>query len=60
MLAGGFIGALRLEQGAQVAQAFELADGKGFAKRKRESARRGKLRGFGIGNFKALFVSLER
>jgi aerobic carbon-monoxide dehydrogenase large subunit len=32
-------------------QAYELADGKGFAKRKRESARRGKLRGFGIGNF---------
>jgi carbon-monoxide dehydrogenase large subunit len=32
-------------------EAFELADGKGFAKRKRESARRGKLRGFGIGNF---------
>jgi aerobic carbon-monoxide dehydrogenase large subunit len=32
-------------------QAYELAEGKGFAKRKRESARRGKLRGFGIGNF---------
>src|SRR5580693_5051086 len=32
-------------------QAYELADGKGFAKRKRESARRGKLRGLGIGNF---------
>jgi carbon-monoxide dehydrogenase large subunit len=32
-------------------QAFEFADGKGFAKRKRESARRGKLRGLGIGNF---------
>src|SRR6202140_2775782 len=31
--------------------ALELADGKGFAKRRRESARRGKLRGFGIGNF---------
>src|SRR3984893_3513912 len=31
-------------------QAFEFADGKGFAKRKRESARRGKLRGLGIGN----------
>ncbi|MBV1699476.1 MAG: molybdopterin-dependent oxidoreductase, partial [Hyphomicrobiales bacterium] len=29
----------------------ELADIKGFARRKRESARRGKLRGFGIGNF---------
>ena len=32
-------------------QAYEFADGKGFAKRKRESARHGKLRGFGIGNF---------
>ncbi len=32
-------------------QAFEFADVKGFAKRKRESARRGKLRGLGIGNF---------
>jgi aerobic carbon-monoxide dehydrogenase large subunit len=32
-------------------QAFELADGKGFAGRRRESRRRGKLRGFGIGNF---------
>jgi carbon-monoxide dehydrogenase large subunit len=32
-------------------QAFELADGKGFARRKRESSRRGKLRGLGIGNF---------
>jgi aerobic carbon-monoxide dehydrogenase large subunit len=32
-------------------QAFELADGKGFARRKRESRRRGKLRGLGIGNF---------
>src|SRR5208283_3116655 len=32
-------------------QAFELADGKGFARRKRESLRRGKLRGFGVGNF---------
>ena len=32
-------------------QAFELADGKGFARRKRESRRHGKLRGFGIGNF---------
>jgi carbon-monoxide dehydrogenase large subunit len=32
-------------------QAFELADGKGFARRKRESARRGRLRGLGIGNF---------
>jgi aerobic carbon-monoxide dehydrogenase large subunit len=32
-------------------QAFELADGKGFATRKRESRKRGKLRGLGIGNF---------
>jgi aerobic carbon-monoxide dehydrogenase large subunit len=32
-------------------QAVELADGKGFAGRKRESRKRGKLRGFGIGNF---------
>jgi aerobic carbon-monoxide dehydrogenase large subunit len=32
-------------------QAFELADGKGFPRRKRESLRRGKLRGFGVGNF---------
>jgi carbon-monoxide dehydrogenase large subunit len=32
-------------------EAFELADGKGFAKRKRESGKRGKLRGLGIGNF---------
>jgi aerobic carbon-monoxide dehydrogenase large subunit len=32
-------------------QAFELADGKGFARRKRESLRRGRLRGLGIGNF---------
>jgi aerobic carbon-monoxide dehydrogenase large subunit len=32
-------------------QAYELADGKGFASRRRESARRGKLRGLGIGNF---------
>ncbi len=32
-------------------QAVEFADAKGFAKRKRESARRGKLRGLGIGNF---------
>ena len=30
---------------------FELADAKGFAKRKRESKKHGKLRGFGIGNF---------
>jgi aerobic carbon-monoxide dehydrogenase large subunit len=32
-------------------QALELADAKGFARRKRDSARRGKLRGLGIGNF---------
>ncbi len=32
-------------------QALELADVKGFARRKRESRRRGKLRGLGIGNF---------
>jgi aerobic carbon-monoxide dehydrogenase large subunit len=32
-------------------EALELADAKGFARRKRESARRGKLRGLGIGNF---------
>jgi len=32
-------------------QALELADTKGFARRKRESARRRKLRGLGIGNF---------
>lgn len=32
-------------------EAIELADGKGFARRKRESARHGKLRGLGIGNF---------
>ena len=31
-------------------QALELADGKGFAKRKRESRKRGKLRGLGIGH----------
>src|SRR5579862_8582435 len=32
-------------------QAFELADGKNFSRRKRESRKRGKLRGLGIGNF---------
>jgi len=32
-------------------QALELADSKGFAKRKRESRKRGKLRGLGIGNY---------
>jgi aerobic carbon-monoxide dehydrogenase large subunit len=39
------------EFAALTKQAFELADGSGFARRKRESARRGKLRGLGIGNF---------
>ncbi len=32
-------------------EAIELADSKGFAKRKRDSHKRGKLRGLGIGNF---------
>jgi aerobic carbon-monoxide dehydrogenase large subunit len=32
-------------------QALELADVKGFARRKRESRKHGKLRGLGIGNF---------
>src|SRR3984957_8812221 len=32
-------------------QALELSDAKGFARRKRESARRGKIRGLGVGNF---------
>ena len=32
-------------------QALDLADVKGFARRKRESRRHGKLRGLGIGNF---------
>jgi len=32
-------------------QAFELADGRNFARRKRESRKRGRLRGLGIGNF---------
>src|SRR6202035_5091252 len=31
--------------------ALDLADGKGFAQRKRESKKRGKLRGLGVGNF---------
>ncbi len=31
--------------------AYALADGKGFARRKRDSAKRGKLRGLGIGNY---------
>jgi carbon-monoxide dehydrogenase large subunit len=37
--------------GALTKQALELADISGFARRKRDSARRGKLRGLGIGNF---------
>jgi carbon-monoxide dehydrogenase large subunit len=32
-------------------QALELADGKGFARRRRESRKRGRLRGLGVGNF---------
>src|SRR5581483_3075351 len=32
-------------------QALELADAKGFARRKRDSRKRGKLRGFGVGAF---------
>ena len=32
-------------------QALDLADSKGFAKRKRESRKRGKLRGFGVANY---------
>src|SRR5262249_35677078 len=32
-------------------QAWELADGKGFAQRRRESRKRGRLRGLGVGNF---------
>ena len=32
-------------------EAVELADSKGFARRKRDSRKRGKLRGFGVGNF---------
>ena len=32
-------------------QAIELADVKGFARRKRESRKRGKLRGLGVGNY---------
>ena len=32
-------------------QALELADAKGFGKRKRESKKRGKVRGLGIGSF---------
>jgi carbon-monoxide dehydrogenase large subunit len=32
-------------------QAYELADGKGFPRRKRKSKKHGKLRGLGIGNF---------
>jgi carbon-monoxide dehydrogenase large subunit len=36
---------------AVLRQAVEAADYKGFARRKRESRKRGKLRGLGIGNF---------
>ena len=36
---------------AVLKHALELADTKGFARRKRESRRRGKLRGLGIGSF---------
>jgi carbon-monoxide dehydrogenase large subunit len=32
-------------------QALDLADSKGFARRKRDSRKRGKLRGLGIGNY---------
>jgi len=32
-------------------QALELADGKGFAQRRRDSRKRGRLRGLGVGNF---------
>jgi carbon-monoxide dehydrogenase large subunit len=32
-------------------QAYDLADGKGFSRRKRDSRKHGKLRGLGIGNF---------
>ena len=32
-------------------RAHELADSKGFARRKRESRKRGKLRGFGVSNY---------
>ena len=35
---------------ALLKQAVELADWKGFAARKRESQKRGKLRGLGIGS----------
>ncbi len=36
---------------ALTGQALALADSKGFARRRRESRRRGKLRGLGVGNF---------
>jgi carbon-monoxide dehydrogenase large subunit len=36
---------------AVLKQAVEAADAKGFGRRKRESRKRGKLRGLGIGNF---------
>jgi carbon-monoxide dehydrogenase large subunit len=36
---------------AVLKRALELADVKGFARRKRESGKRGKIRGLGVGNF---------
>src|ERR1700691_6110232 len=39
------------DYGASLKKALEMADYKGFAKRKRESARRGKLRGVGFSNY---------
>jgi carbon-monoxide dehydrogenase large subunit len=36
---------------AVLKQALELADAKGFARRKRESRKRGKVRGLGVGSF---------
>ncbi len=39
------------DYGASMDKALELADYKGFARRKRESARRGKLRGIGFSSY---------
>ncbi len=39
------------DYGASLNKALELADYKGFAKRKRDSARRGKLRGIGLSTY---------
>ncbi|MGH6670512.1 MAG: xanthine dehydrogenase family protein molybdopterin-binding subunit [Xanthobacteraceae bacterium] len=39
------------DYGASLSKAMELADYKGFAKRKRESARNGKLRGIGLSSY---------